>query len=111
MRTAPILVSLLCALGCATPEPDTDTVDAAMTAPAEQKPEPEPLVLSASEDELPGKLLPLIEPWHGDLDGMVQRRVIRAVVAVSMTLYFLDGAMQRGITYEALQQFEASLNK
>ena len=111
MRTAPILVVLLCALGCATPEPDTDTVDAAMTAPAEQKPEPEPLVLSASEDELPGKLLPLIEPWHGDLDGMVQRRVIRAVVAVSMTLYFLDGAMQRGITYEALQQFEASLNK
>ena len=111
MRMAPILVSLLCALGCATPEPDTDMVDAAMTAPAEQEPEPEPLVLSASEDELPEMLSPLIAPWHGDLDGMVERRVIRAVVAVSMTLYFLDGAVQRGITYEALQQFEASLNK
>ena len=115
MRMAPILVSLLCALGCPTPEPDTDMVDAAVTAPAEQEPEPEPLVLSASEDELPEMLSPLIAPWHGDLDGMVERpqppRVIRAVVAVSMTLYFLDGAVQRGITYEALQQFEASLNK
>lgn len=111
MRAIPILVLLVFALGCATPEPDTETenITAAMTGPAEQE-DAHPLVLSTSKDELPDDL-PLIHPWHGDLDGMVERRVIRAVVAVSMTQYFLDGAVQRGITYEALQQFEKTLNE
>ena len=119
MRAIPVLISLLFSLGCATPEPNTDTdtdtdsntetVNAAMTGPAGQE-EAQPLVLSTSEEDLPTDL-PLIHPWHGDLDGMVKRRVIRAVVAVSMTQYFLDGAVQRGITYEALQQFEEALNK
>ena len=111
MRAIPILVSLLFALGCASPEPSTDTVDSATTSPAGQnEPEAEPLVLSTSEDDLPDDLL-LSLPWYGDFDGMVERRLIRAVVAVSMTQYFLDGAVQRGITYEALRQFEETLNK
>lgn len=53
----------------------------------------------------------LKEPWKGDLDGMLKRRVIRALVVYSNTNYFLDGATARGITYEALRQFEKYLNK
>jgi membrane-bound lytic murein transglycosylase MltF len=49
--------------------------------------------------------------WTGDLDGMVKRRIIRALVPYSKTFYFLDGATQRGITYEGLQIFEKWLNK
>lgn len=116
MRTVLLFVSLLLAIGCASPEaePELGTVQSAMAAPdaAEQEPTTAdgPLVLSTTEDPLPADL-PLTQPWNGDFDGMVERRVIRAVVAVSMTQYFLDGATQRGITYDALQQFEKAINE
>ena len=42
---------------------------------------------------------------------MAERRYIRALVVHSKTFYFLDGAQQRGITYEALKEFERFLNK
>ena len=42
---------------------------------------------------------------------MVERGFIRALVVHSKTLYFLDGARQRGITYEAMREFETFLHK
>ncbi len=53
----------------------------------------------------------VLDKWTGDLDGMVERDVIRALVVYSLTGYFLDGPTQRGITYEALKEFEIFLNK
>ena len=50
-------------------------------------------------------------PWFGDLDEMVERRVIRAAVVHSKTLFFLDGARPRGVTFDALTFFEKSLNE
>ncbi|WP_340115896.1 lytic transglycosylase F [Pelagibius sp. 7325] len=55
--------------------------------------------------------LPALKPWTGDLDEMVERRVIRMLVPYSKTFYFLDGATQRGITYEFSRAFEEQLNK
>ena len=55
--------------------------------------------------------LRLSEPWFGDLDGMVERRHVRALVAYSKTHYFLDGATQRGLAYEGLTEFEGFLNR
>jgi membrane-bound lytic murein transglycosylase MltF len=49
--------------------------------------------------------------WIGDFDDMLKRRIIRALVPYSKTFYFLDGATQRGITYEGIQIFEKWLNK
>src|SRR5262245_27745641 len=46
------------------------------------------------------------EKWKGDLDGMAQRRVIRALVTYNRSYYFYDGAEGRGISYEALKEFE-----
>jgi membrane-bound lytic murein transglycosylase MltF len=51
------------------------------------------------------------EVWKGDLDGMIARRTIRALVTYSQTFYFLDGGQQRGVTYELLTQFRDWLNK
>ena len=48
--------------------------------------------------------------WVGDFDGMAERHLIRALVPPSKTFYFLDGADQRGLTYELLKEFEAHLN-
>jgi membrane-bound lytic murein transglycosylase MltF len=47
----------------------------------------------------------------GDFDQMLERRVIRVLVAYNKMLYFLDGADQRGITYDGFEEFEKYLNE
>jgi len=64
-----------------------------------------------SESSIPQWPISAVTPWYGDLDGMIDRRVIRALVPYSRSLYFLDGATQRGIAYELMTGFEKSLNK
>lgn len=51
------------------------------------------------------------EKWNGDIEGMVQRRYIRALVLYNKTNFFYDGPQPRGITYEALKEFEKFLNE
>lgn len=65
----------------------------------------------ASAPEQAPWLTPLVERnWTGDLDGMIQRRVIRALVVYSKTYYFVDRGTQRGVAYEALARFGDELN-
>src|SRR5262245_26212219 len=53
-----------------------------------------------------------LEPWTGDLDRMIERRVIRALTPYSKTQYFVDlGGQQRGISYDAMRAFEDQLNR
>ncbi|HET6984033.1 MAG TPA: lytic transglycosylase F [Myxococcaceae bacterium] len=49
-------------------------------------------------------------PWTGDLDGMLERRVIRVLVPYSRTLFFNDHGQARGITAEAARELERYLN-
>jgi membrane-bound lytic murein transglycosylase MltF len=48
--------------------------------------------------------------WTGDLDGMVERRIIRILVPYSKTHYFIEQATQHGLAYEAGKKFEDELN-
>jgi len=50
-------------------------------------------------------------PWFPDYDEMVERGAIRFLVPMSKTIYFLDGADQRGIGYEAAKLFEEHINE
>jgi len=52
----------------------------------------------------------MFKPWTGDLDGMIERRVIRALVAPSRTSYWLNGARQTGAEYELLKAFQEEIN-
>ncbi len=52
----------------------------------------------------------VIEPFTGDLDEMVKRRVIRVGVTFNRTHYFIDKGQQRGLAYESIKQFEDDLN-
>ncbi|HEX7213378.1 MAG TPA: lytic transglycosylase F, partial [Methylomirabilota bacterium] len=52
-----------------------------------------------------------LEPWLGDFDGMLERRVIRVLVPYSRTLYFNDKGTQRGLVADSLKDFEGYLNK
>jgi membrane-bound lytic murein transglycosylase MltF len=51
------------------------------------------------------------KPWHGDFDGMLERRLVRACVPYSRTLYFNDKGAQRGLVADGLKDFEVALNK
>ncbi|MEJ2515297.1 MAG: transporter substrate-binding domain-containing protein [Gammaproteobacteria bacterium] len=55
-------------------------------------------------------LAQIVEPWTGDLDGMVERRIIRVLTAHSPVLYFVDRGRQRGMVYELVRRFEKHLN-
>ena len=50
------------------------------------------------------------KPWTGDLDGMIKRRVIRVLVPYSKTFYFVDRAVQRGLSYDITRLLERDLN-
>jgi len=64
----------------------------------------------------PGELLPMPfqaiwHPWHGDWEGMVERRLIRAVVPFDGYQFYYDAGMPRGATWELLQRLEQHVNK
>ena len=48
----------------------------------------------------------LLKPWIGDLDGMIERRLIRVLRVDSKTFYFVDKGTQRGIVVDVLKVFE-----
>jgi len=64
----------------------------------------------------PGDLLPMPfraiwEPWHGEWEGMVERRLIRAVVPFGGYHFYYEAGMPRGATWELLQRFEQHVNE
>jgi membrane-bound lytic murein transglycosylase MltF len=105
---AALLLMSGCADGSAPSGATTATApdDAAPTVAEQEEPAAEgPQLESFAPD------LALDREWVGDLDGMVERRMVRALVVYSLGQYFLDGATQRGVTYEGLAEFEKFLNQ
>jgi membrane-bound lytic murein transglycosylase MltF len=81
------------------------------TVPVAAEPdEPLPTVPSPYDALPPGARTLLDQPFTGDLDAMVERRLIRAGVPFNRTHYFIDSGQQRGIAYEALMNFEEAVN-
>src|SRR5262249_38581251 len=53
----------------------------------------------------------ITKPWTGDLDGMVDRRLIRVLTVYSRTQYFIDQGTPRGTAYDQGKLLEDELNK
>ena len=120
-------VTLTLISGCSqaeAPQGETLLSETISPAPQEEKPasetvSPTPqvqvptseLILPAEDDILPKSLQELNPVWTGDFEGMVKRRLIRALVVYSQRFYFIDAGVQRGIAYEQLVQFEQAVNK
>ena len=51
------------------------------------------------------------KPLSGDLDKMIERRLIRILTTHSKTFFFLDKGSQRGTTHDIFRMFEEDLNK
>jgi len=56
-------------------------------------------------------LTEIVKPWTGDLDGMVERRMIRVLTTYSKTQYFIDKGTPRGTAYDQGKLLETELNE
>lgn len=99
-RLLPIVPAIVLAIGCGGSAPassdgseDTPPVDTG-----------QPFADAGPAAEFIGR------PWTGDLDGMIERRMIRMLVPFSRTHYFIEGGTPRGLAYEAGKKFESELN-
>ena len=100
------LIALGCSRGPAPAASASPTPAAVAEAPAaEETPEPAP-----EATPLPKGIAPLIQPFKGDLDGMIKRRVVRVLTVQNPVLYFVDKGREVGLTYELVKQFEKTLN-
>jgi len=78
-------------------------------APAASAPEPEAVAEVAIPDT--GVAAVALAKWTGDLDGMVERRLVRVLTNYSRTSFFIDGGTPRGLVPDAFKLFEDDLNK
>ena len=73
----------------------------------------EAAALEETADTAAGRrLLDLVHaPWVGDLDGMLERRLIRILIVPSETMYFLEKGKPRGIAAEFQSALGTFINK
>jgi len=95
MRCALIALLSLVSAGCGS---DKQPQSAASSAPTS----------SPSSD--PQYVKTLNAKWTGDLDGIKERRLVRALVHPSKLQFFYDGAEPRGITAESMRELEKFIN-
>ena len=100
-----VLFTWIILAACGSSEtPPAQPLPVAEQAAEEIEPPPEP-------EPLPAGLEPFIKPWTGDLDGMVERRIVRILTVHSPVLYFVDRGRELGLTYENAKAFETYLNE
>ena len=101
----------LLALGCGRASQPAASASPASAAVAVATPAPEGTLEPAPEaTPLPPGIARLVEPYKGDLDGMIERRVIRVLTVQNPILYFVDRGREVGITYESIKAFEKQLH-
>jgi membrane-bound lytic murein transglycosylase MltF len=71
----------------------------------------EPTSQKAAREILTIDLAEMTKLWTGDLDGMIERRIIRVLTVYSKTYYFGDKGAQRGIAVDYARLFEEEFNK
>jgi ABC-type amino acid transport substrate-binding protein len=70
-----------------------------------------PKAVNAAREDLTIDPESIMKPWTGDLDQMVERRIVRVLVVPSKTFYFNDKGRPRGATYDAFQLVDQELVK
>jgi membrane-bound lytic murein transglycosylase MltF len=106
-KSIPSMLAVLAVFGCGRERPSPADSGQARSEPAPAEVTHDSLS-SATVTEV-SRLVS--ERWTYDLDSMAKRRVIRVLVPASRTLYFEDRGRLRGISYDAVQEFEKSLNQ
>ena len=84
----------------------------AEAAPAvEPEPEPELPANPTTGELLPDEFERLWQPWTGDFDGIVERRILRVLTPIGGYQFYFHNGRPRGATYEMLVRLEAFINE
>jgi membrane-bound lytic murein transglycosylase MltF len=102
---ASLALCLLSVLLSACGSSDTPSEEPAPLAETSEEVEPAP-----EPEPLPAGLAPIVAKWTGDLDGMVERRIVRVLTVHSPVLYFVDRGRELGLAYENAKAYETYLN-
>ena len=79
--------------------------------PADQSAEAAPTEAPVVETPDTQAAAAMLAKWTGDLDGMIERRVIRVLTTYSKTTFFIDQGTPRGLVPDTFKLFEDDLNK
>ena len=104
---------MVCITACGeqqTPEPEETSHKSQPAVPEAPAPEDPQTESPSVADMLPDDVLPFWEPWHGDFDGMTERRVVRALTTYGGYQFYYDEGRPRGATYDMLMALEGYLN-
>jgi membrane-bound lytic murein transglycosylase MltF len=93
------IVAAVALLGTLSAGPIYAATEAKPSSPSAQR---EQLTISPEE---------MMKPWTGDLDGMIDRGVIRVLTVYSKTFYFVNKGVQMGAVPDIFRVFEEDLNK
>jgi membrane-bound lytic murein transglycosylase MltF len=101
-------LTVAAACGCGSDRPPSP-VGAAEAQPEQARP-------IATDDSLSNPTITELsrlvsQRWTFDLDSIVKRRAIRVLVTSSRMLYFEDRGRLRGASYDAVEEFERTLNR
>ena len=123
LATAAMLV-LAISMGCASadeesaqnPSPEASAAasrEASPTlAPGTTPPTPSPVVVVVENISiLQHEFENLWKPWRGDLDGILKRRFLRALVTSGTYLFYYENGHPKGLVWEQLQDLQKTLNR
>ena len=99
-----VLILLLAGCDSQSPVADVPSAEKPETAVVEAPPSP------AVEQILPADLHGFWEPWHGDFDGMVERRVVRVLTTYGGYQFYYKEGRPQGAIVDMLRAFENYLN-
>lgn len=117
------VLALFAVTGCSNKQTAAPAPEAAKEAPSSQSvppprqdtalvPPENPVAPVQQSGKGAGLVLPVTFEKHtGDLDEMVKRRAIRALILVNPIGFFYQNGLPRGVSYEALEAFEKFVNQ
>ncbi len=120
MALAILMLTAACGKDSPSPANGTPMDQSAEAAPIEA---PANETLTAQPVETAPTVAPVVETpdtqaaaamlakWTGDLDGMIERRVIRVLTTYSKTTFFIDQGTPRGLVPDTFKMLEDDLNK
>ena len=91
-------------------EPEPQAASGTAATPA-VTPQTAPAAPEAAEAAIAIDVAAVQKPWTGDLDGIIERRLIRVLTVYSKTIYFVDKGVLRGTAVDYARLFEEELNK
>jgi membrane-bound lytic murein transglycosylase MltF len=107
-----LLASIACGNAPPSPPPTSNATPQSSPAPTAGQRDSAPAGAASALETFDNPVTDrLVGKWTGDLDGMIERKVIRVLTVYSKTTFFVDKGAQMGLVADAFRLFEDNLNK